>query len=581
MTPEPDATRLLKSFLDVGVHLTRELDIRRSLGAVVERSMELTEARYGAAATVGSDGIEEFVHRGLTPSQVADLPHEPEGKGLLGAVIDERAPIRTSDINAHPLATGFPLSHVEMKAFLGVPMLQRDELVGALYLTKPPGAPSFSAADEDLVTAMAAVTAVGIANSSLLAAERRRVEDAAALREIAWAVRHSLGVDDVLGATVATLGPAAGADRCFVRLVTGPGGTDLGPIHHEWARPGVSPLARHANVQFPISVLAAQTLSTQWSSDVASDPKLFNTSLPSTSTLLESGTSSALSTPLEWGGELLGVVTFHSLAAREWSDADITLLESAAREVSAALHHATLYAQAIDSASKLQELHQLRSDFVSMVSHELRSPMTVVSGIAHILQWRRDKLSSGELDVLLETLERESRRLGRLVSEFLDMEAIERGRISLQPQEVDLVDLAGESMIDAGHAARTELVAGAGDTTVIADRDRIKQTMLNLIGNAAKFSGDDEPITVRINPAGEEVVVQVCDRGPGIPDAEAERLFERFSRLSSTLTRAPGSGVGLFVSRVIVELHGGRIWAESGSGQGAVFSFALPRAGPA
>lgn len=273
----------------------------------------------------------------------------------------------------------------------------------------------------------------------------------------------------------------------------------------------------------------------------------------------------------------MGVVVCHSLSPRGWSDSDIALLEAAAREVSVALHHARLYEAAVDTADELRELDQLRSDFISMVSHELRSPMTVVGGIAHLLEWRRDKLSNDEMDELLQSLGREARRLTRLVSEFLDMEAIERGRVTLYREEFDVLELAVESMVDAGYAQRTEVSSNATDAGVRADRDRIKQVLLNLLTNAAKFSPENENVVVEVEPGPAEVRVSVTDRGPGIPPEEQGLLFQRFSRLSTTVGRAPGSGFGLYVSRTIVELHGGRMWVESRSGDGARFIFTLPR----
>lgn len=363
--------------------------------------MELTGARYGAAAKCGRDGFEEFVHRGLSEEEVAFLPHLPVGEGLLGAVINEKTTIRCPDLASHPKSIGFPNRHVAMEAFLGVPLLLRDETLGALYLTKSPGAPPFTAADEQATTAMASIAAV-------------------------------------------------------------------------------------------------------------------------------------------------------------------------------ALHHAALSAQAIETADTLKHLDELRSDFVAMVSHELRSPMTVVSGIAHILQWRRDQLSRTETDELLNSLERESGRLARMVSEFLDMQAIDQGQISLHKSEVDLVDLSCEAMIDAGNAQRTKIEGALDNTVVNVDRDRIKQVLLNLISNAAKFSPDHTPIRVIVEPRDDEVIVSVTDQGPGIQPNEMGMLFERFSRLSTTVRR-PGSGIGLYVSRMIIEFHGGRIWADSEPGRGATFSFALPR----
>jgi signal transduction histidine kinase len=573
-----DPGRALDALSSIGLHLSKDLDIVEVLTTIVERSMELTGADYGAVATVDASGIQHFLHRGLTDEEVARLPHLPEGRGLLGAVLEGRQPIRLEVMSEDPRSVGFPDHHVAMEALLAVPIQQRDDLVGALFLTKSPDKPPFTESDQALVEVMGALAAVGIRNARLLEVETRRSADAALLRDIAWSVRHSLDIDEVLTTTVEQLGVAAGVDRCFIRSVESPGGDLLGPIEYEWAAEGVDRLAGRERVQYPVSTLAARTLSTQWSDEISKDARLRAPGVPDTlDDLLEAGTGAVLSTPLDWGGELLGVVTFHTVRPRSWTESDIAFIEGAAREVSVAIHHARLYGEALDTAEKLQELNDLRSDFVSMVSHELRSPMTVVAGIAHLLQWRKDKLADADRDQLLDTLERESRRLTRMVSEFLDLEAIDRGRIKLQREMVDIVELAAEAMVDSGHAPRTDLITGLEEAKVGADRDRVKQVILNLLTNAAKFSEETAPIIVAVEPVGDEVKLSVKDRGAGIPADQMDKLFERFSRLTTTVGRAPGSGIGLYVSRMIVEMHGGRIWAESTPGAGATFSFTLPR----
>ncbi|MGH2788101.1 MAG: GAF domain-containing protein [Actinomycetota bacterium] len=578
MQTNDDPGRLLDALSAIGLHLSKDLDILEVLTAIVERTMELTGADFGAAATVGASGITRFVHRGLTDEEVAGLPHLPEGRGLLGAVLEGRAPIRLEVLSEDPRSVGFPSRHVAMDALLAVPIQHGDSLVGALYLTKRPGSAPFTDADQSAVEAMGALAAVGIQNARLFESESERAAQGALLRDIAWSVRHSLDIEEVLTTTVEQLGIGAGVDRCFIRSVESPGGDLLGPIEYEWAAEGVTRLAARVRVQYPVSSLAARTMRTQWSIEVSKDARMRDPELPGTvDDLLEAGTAAVLSTPLDWGGDLLGVVTFHSLRPRTWTESDIAFIEGAAREVSVAIHHARLYGEALNTAEKLRELNDLRSDFVSMVSHELRSPMTVVAGIAHLLLWRKERLPEADRDQLLDTLERESRRLTRMVSEFLDLEAIDRGRIQLQLELVNLVELAAEAMVDSGYSPRVDLITGLEEAKVSADRDRVKQVILNLISNAAKFSDETAPIILSVEPSGDEVKVSVKDRGPGIPAEQMDKLFERFSRLTTTVGRAPGSGIGLYVSRMIVEMHAGRIWAESPTGAGATFSFTLPR----
>ena len=578
---QKDGREVLQSFLEIGIQLTQNLDIDQVLLTIVQRSMELTGARYGAALTLTPEGApDKFLHRGLTPEQVDLLPHTPRGKGVLGAVLADRAPMRLGAITDHPGSVGFPNDHVPMGAFMGVPLQERGALVGSLYLTKSPGDSPFSDEDEEVVTALGAFAAIGILNTKLFEDEAERAHRADLLQHIASRIRRSLDTGQVLEAAVEELGRAAAVDRCFVRLSAVSGEQSLGPIEFEWDAPGVSRLQGDPERQYPVGGLAAVTRMVQWTNDVAADERLTDPGVPGMpSDLIEVGTRAALSAPLEWGDELLGVVTFHCSEPRIWTESDIELIEGAADEVAIGIHHALLYARAVETADDLARLDELRRDFVSMVSHELRSPMTVVAGIADLLQKRADQLSDENRKDLIDTLGREARRLTKLVSEVLDVESIDQGIVNLFPKVLDLAELARESVQDAGSLSRTEVVVDRGDTRVVADHDRIKQVMLNLISNAIKFSPETTPVILHVSPEDDQVCISITDSGPGMTEDEVSRLFHRFSRIARTGSSQPGSGLGLYVSKVLVEKHGGRIWVDTKPGAGSTFSFTLPRSG--
>lgn len=581
MRTKSNTTELLNSFLDIGVQITQDLDIDQVLTVIVERAMDRTGAKYGAGVGLGVDGgISHFVHRGLTPEQVAMLPHLPRGLGLLGIVLETKEAVRCDRIADHPASVGFPDKHVPMHAFLGVPLQHRGQLVGGLYLSKPPGEESFTDEDEEFLKAVGSMAAVGIENARLFATERERAERSVLLGSIASKVRQSLDVGKVLDATVESLGRAAQVDRCYIRLAGAQGESgELDPIEIEWAAEGVTPLKQLPVTQFPVASLAALSRETEWSEDVSIDERLRDPALPGDfSNLLELGARAVLATPLSWGEQLMGVVAFQTVEPRKWTSADVALIEAAAREVSVALHHAQMYKDALETADRLRELDRLRSDFVSMVSHELRSPMTVVAGIADILKKRHNRLESDQRADLIETLGREARRLNRLVSEVLDLEAFDQNRVKLQLEPVNLGELAQEAVADAGFAHRTKLLLQEADLVAIVDRDRIKQVLLNLISNAAKFSGETFPITTEVMRRDDDIVLCVRDEGPGINPDEQAKLFQRFSRIENPNDRKPGTGLGLFLSRTIVEAHGGKIWVKSESGEGATFFFSLPRA---
>ncbi len=571
-----------RSFLEIAIQLTQDLDVDAVLEAIVGRAMELTGADYGAAVTLDADdAIERFLQKGLTPVEAAALPHPPEGRGLLGEVLGNKRSIMVRRVDEHPASVGFPSAHVPMDAFLGVPIAHKDALIGALYLTKRPDQPAFDHHDLDLVQAMAALAAVGISNARSIEKERQRADLLRMIRDISSKVTSLLDAEEVLSTTVEELGRAADVARCYIRMVEAPGVSALGPIEHEYNAPGITPLAGEPDTNFPVANLAAATRATQWSDDVTSDERLKASEIDgNVSDLLRHGTRAVIATPLEWADELLGVIVFHSQAPRSWSEQDVTLIQAAAREVSSSVHNARMYEDALETVEELRELEQRRADYISMVSHEIRSPMTVVAGIADILGKKRHRMSDESLTELIASLEREAKRLARLVSEVLDLERIDRGGMSLVYGAVDLVELIEEAVEDTGESSRIEVHCGPGTAPVQIDRDKVKQVLINLISNAAKFSPDEATITIDLQRIEGAFRIGVQDRGPGISEEDRQRLFKRFSRLSPTQAK-PGSGLGLYLSRLIVERHGGQIWVESEVGSGTTFYFTVPPSPPA
>jgi signal transduction histidine kinase len=247
------------------------------------------------------------------------------------------------------------------------------------------------------------------------------------------------------------------------------------------------------------------------------------------------------------------------------------------------------------SYEKLQELDKLKSQFLSIASHELKTPITAMSGFVQIAVRRiKRRLGAGrpnevdwkkEEETLLEQLEvvqRQTGKLARLVDELLDVSRIESGRLELRVADVDLPELVAEVM------RRHQLMATKHDLrlqydpdrklNVRGDRDHLEQVLNNLIGNAMKYSPDGGPIEVTVSRAGEhEIEFAVVDHGIGIRPAELARVFGLFYRSPDRNARdVGGMGLGLYITKEIVDRHNGRIWAESDVGQGTTFHVALP-----
>jgi signal transduction histidine kinase len=234
---------------------------------------------------------------------------------------------------------------------------------------------------------------------------------------------------------------------------------------------------------------------------------------------------------------------------------------------------------------RLRELDRLKDDFVSTVTHELRTPLTSMRAFAEILL-DNPELPQPQRDRFLHIVVEEIERLTRLINQVLDLSKIESGRVEWDIAEVDLAEVVEESatataQLLADRKAKLHVRVPKELPSVPADRDRVKQVLLNLLSNAAKFC-DDERGRVAVELAVEDgaVRVDVRDNGPGIDPEDQEVIFDRFRQGGQTVTeRPPGTGLGLPISREIIRQLGGELWVESAPGEGSTFSFVLPRAG--
>lgn len=232
--------------------------------------------------------------------------------------------------------------------------------------------------------------------------------------------------------------------------------------------------------------------------------------------------------------------------------------------------------------SRADRLLAARDDFMGMVSHDLR---TLLGGIAltAALQIRHAKDDEGGRHTVdaARKIQRYTARMNRLIGDLIDVTGIEAGRLSVDLGQRDAVALLREtaeafqpSASANGITLDVELAKGAVLATF--DQDRILQVLANLVSNAIKFTNDGGRISVRVAPAGSEVLFSVRDTGSGIPTEQLEAIFERFWQ--GTAHDRRGLGLGLFITRCIVEAHGGRVWAESDLGKGSRFFFTLPAA---
>ncbi len=231
---------------------------------------------------------------------------------------------------------------------------------------------------------------------------------------------------------------------------------------------------------------------------------------------------------------------------------------------------------------RLKELDRMKDDFMSTVTHELRTPLTSIRAFSEILL-EDPKTGLADRKKFLGIIVKETERLTRLINQVLDMAKIESGNAEWHPSELDMREVIEESvaatysLFNDRHVSLTQDLA-EHTARVLADRDRLIQVMLNLLSNAVKFcDATDGRVHVTLRQQDDALLVTVRDNGPGISPANQKIIFERFRQVGNTMTDKPqGTGLGLPISRHIIERFGGRLWVQSEPGQGATFSFTLP-----
>lgn len=268
------------------------------------------------------------------------------------------------------------------------------------------------------------------------------------------------------------------------------------------------------------------------------------------------------------------------LLARDGEPVEVSLTAAAVRSPAGQLISCVINVRDI---TRSRESEELRNTFVSVVSHELQTPVAIIKGYASTLAREDAHWDAETLRARLKAIEDESDRLNHLLGNLLYASRIHAGGVQMERAELDLAEMT-RSVVRRFQNRSPDLEISvrfpADFPLITADRERIEEVLLNLLDNAVKYSprGEQVRIKVRGRITDEDVVITVADAGQGIPMREQERIFERFQRVDNTTARrTQGAGLGLYICKAIVEAHGGRIWVQSELGHGSTFSFSLPR----
>jgi len=280
--------------------------------------------------------------------------------------------------------------------------------------------------------------------------------------------------------------------------------------------------------------------------------------------------------PLLQEGEAIGTVAVLSDRPDRFSDDDQDLLVNFASQASIAIRNASVY-------GKIRDLDRMKSEFVAVVSHEVRTPLTAIKATLEILgDEKYFPADAGQLE-MIQICQANVSRLELLINDILDFSKLESSKLSTNFEPTAMSSLVERVLLDIGNLAgpkriRLESSVRRDLPMIEIDSLRVAQVLVNLIANAIKFSPEGSTVDIAAEPEGEGLTVRIRDRGIGITPEDLPKLFTKFHQLNSSTTRsAGGTGLGLVICKGIVEEHGGKIWVESSPGAGSCFSVWLPR----
>lgn len=456
------------------------------------------------------------------------------------------------------------------------PLKIRDEDIGRLIIAEADGDEGWA---RELVEAVAEQLESHIENLRLSEQSRKRAAELETVAEVSTAVSSFLEARQLLQGVVELVRISFGLYHAHVYLLdeesetlalaAGAGDVGRKMVDQGWSIP--------LNRVQSLVARAARTRQGVISNDVRQAPDyLPNPLLPDT--------RSEMAIPLLMGEKLLGVLDVQSDRANRFTDEDVKIQTTLAAQVAVALQNATLYAEQEATVHRLQELDHLKTSFLANMSHELRTPLNSVLGFTDIMIEGLDGPLTEQMETDLKVIRKNGRHLLNLINDVLDMAKIEAGRMNLAPEFFNLTEVLHEVkdiLEPLAHEKSLELLFETDvpeDLNLVADRMRLRQVLLNLVGNAIKFT-EKGSVVVRATKEDGSLMLAVQDTGIGIPADKTETIFEAFSQVDPSPTRkVGGTGLGLPISRQLIELHEGRLWVESSGkpGEGSTFHIELP-----
>jgi signal transduction histidine kinase len=460
---------------------------------------------------------------------------------------------------------------------LSYPLVVREEPIGELMLESVDDSQAYTT---ELVAAVVEQLSDHIENLRLLEqAEQKRLE-LETVATVSSTASTVLDPDKLLQAVVDLTKERFGlyhahiylADEAWQTLLMAAGAGEIGRklVAEEHAIP--------MNIEQSLVARAAREGQAVIINDVGSEPGFLpNPLLPET--------RAEMAIPMIVGDKVLGVFDVQSNKSSGFSKEDANIYTTLASQVAVALQNARLYVEQAATVTQLRELDRLKSSFLANMSHELRTPLNSILGFTDVMLEGLDGDLTEYMDNDLRLIQKNGQHLLHLINDVLDMAKIESGRMNLHPEKFRIHSILDEvTSITSTLASEKNLALFIEEDSdqeieIFADNTRLRQVMINLVNNSIKFTEKGKIVLRASQLDGARVLITVKDTGIGIPPEQLEDVFQEFTQVDTSTTRkVGGTGLGLPISRRLIEMHGGRLWAESTgvSGEGSTFFVELP-----
>ena len=562
-------------------------DLKSVLQTLVESAAKLCDAEM-ATTTRQIDGLfyrSEFYGFGHEfIDHVRNIPIKADRSSVSGRALLEGRAVQITDVETDPEYTLVDArDHAGFRTALAVPMLREGVPIGVLSLARAE-VKAFTDKQIELVTTFADQAVIAIENARLLTELRERTDDLTesleqqtATADVLKIISHSaFDLQVVLQTLVESAARFCDADKAHI--VREKDGGFYTAETYGYSREFMNyikkiPIPTERGSAGGRALLEGRVIHI---ADVKADPEY---------TLIEAQRlgeyRTTLSVPMLREGIPIGVLTLTRSQVQPFTEKQIELVTTFADQASIAIENVHLFNEIQDKSRQLEEASKHKSQFLANMSHELRTPLNAILGYTELMADGAYGEPSEKMGAVLKRLESNGRHLLGLINDVLDLSKIEAGQLEL--------DLSDYSILDIAQTVRSTLEPLAVDKKLTfkvemasdlppgrGDGRRLTQVLINLVGNAIKFTDAGE-VAIAAKTGDGQFNVSVRDTGPGISAGDQAKLFQEFQQADNSITRKKGgTGLGLAISKRIIEMHGGRIWIDSTIGQGSTFSFTVP-----